>query len=67
MEKFNLYFSLLIVLGFFFLATYLLVSPTFSYIGIEVRVIFSVFLYLYGTFRILKVLTKRKRRDNEDE
>jgi len=67
MEKFNLYFSILIALGFFILATYLLVSPSFSYLSIEIRVIFSVFLYLYGAFRILRVLTKRKRRDNENE
>lgn len=67
MDKFNLYFSLLIVLGFYFLATYLLLSPSFSYLSTEIRVIFSVFLYLYGTFRILRVLTKRKRRDNEEE
>lgn len=65
MEKFNLYFTIIIALGFFFLATYLLVSPSFSYINIELRVIFSVFLYLYGTFRILRMLTKRKRGDND--
>ncbi len=66
MEKFNLYFTILIVLGFFVLATFLLVSPSFSYLSKEVRVIFSVFLYLYGVFRIVRELTKRKRRDNED-
>jgi len=66
MEKFNLYFTILIVLGFFVLATFLLVNPYFSYLSKEVRVIFSVFLYLYGVFRIVRELTKRKRRDNED-
>ncbi|MFH1296982.1 MAG: hypothetical protein ABIJ04_06885 [Bacteroidota bacterium] len=66
MEKFNLYFSILIVLGFFILATFLLVSPSFSYLSIEIRVIFSVFLYLYGLFRIVRVLIKRKQRDHED-
>lgn len=67
MEKFNLYFSVLIVLGFFILATFLLVSPSFSHINIEIRVIFAVFLYLYGAFRILRILTKLGKRDNEDE
>ncbi|MBL7137918.1 MAG: hypothetical protein ISS17_04000 [Bacteroidales bacterium] len=66
MEKFNIYFSILISLGFFVLATFLLVSPSFSYLSIEIRVVFSVFLYLYGLFRIARVLTKRKRRDHED-
>lgn len=67
MNKLNLYFSILIALGFFFLATYFLISPSFQHISLEIRVIFSVFLYLYGSFRILRVLTKRKRRDDEDE
>lgn len=67
MDKFNLYFTILIVLGFYFLATYLLVSPSFDYIKLDLRIIFSAFLYLYGTFRIVRVLTKRKRRDSEDE
>ncbi|MBL6950589.1 MAG: hypothetical protein ISR57_08100 [Bacteroidales bacterium] len=66
MEKFNLYFTILIVLGFFVLATFLLVSPSFSYLSKEIRVIFSVFLYLYGIFRVVRVITKRKRRDDED-
>jgi len=66
MEKFNLYFTILIVLGFFVLATFLLVSPSFSYLSKEIRVIFSVFLYLYGVFRVVRVITKRKRRDDED-
>ncbi|MBC8314900.1 MAG: hypothetical protein H8E51_05310 [Bacteroidetes bacterium] len=66
MEKFNLYFTILIVLGFFVLATFLLVSPSFSDLSKEIRVIFSVFLYLYGIFRVVRVITKRKRRDDED-
>jgi len=60
MDKFNLYFSILIVLGFFVLATILLVSDTFQYLDISIRVIFAVFLYLYGAFRIVRVLTKRR-------
>lgn len=67
MGKLNIYFAILIALGFFFLATYFLVSPSFHHIKLEIRVIFSVFLYLYGTFRIFRVLTMRKRRESEDE
>ena len=66
MDKFNLYFTILIVLGFFVLATFLLVSPSFSYLSQEIRIMFSVFLYLYGVFRIVRVLTKGRRRDDED-
>jgi hypothetical protein len=63
MEKFNLYFTILIVLGFFFLATYILVSDSFQYLDLTVRLIFAIFLYLYGAFRIAKVLTKHRKRD----
>ena len=66
MEKFNLYFTILIVSGFFILATFLLVSPSFSYLSKEIRIIFAVFLYIYGVFRIVRVLTSRRRRDDED-
>jgi hypothetical protein len=64
MDKFNLYFSLLIVLGFFFLATFLLVSPYFSYLNKEIRIIFSVFLYLYGLFRLVRVFLKSRRKND---
>lgn len=67
MEKFNLYFSVLIVLGFFILATFLLVSPSFSYISVEIRVVFSVFLYLYGIFRVVRIISKFRRREREDD
>ena len=66
MEKFNLYFAILIALGFFALATFLLVSPSFADIGKELKIIFAVFLYLYGVFRVVRSLTKRRRRDDED-
>ena len=66
MDKFNLYFTILIALGFFILATFLLVSPSFASISQELKVIFAIFLYLYGVFRIVRVLTKRRRRDDED-
>ena len=45
--------SLFIVLGF-----YLLLSPKFAYLSKEIRVIFSVFLFLYGAFRIVRYLYK---------
>jgi len=67
MEKFTFYFSILIVLGFFILATYLLISPSFSYLSTEIRVVFAVFLYLYGAFRILRILTKHKKQNTEEE
>ena len=61
------YISLFIVAGFFILATFLLVSPYFAYLNQEIRVIFAVFLYLYGSFRLVRVFIKRPRHDDERE
>ena len=66
MDKFNLWFSVLIALGFFVLGTFLLVSPSFSYIKQEIRIVFAVFLYLYGTFRVVRILSKRRKKDDEE-
>ena len=67
MEKIMQYIGLLIVAGFFVLATFLLASPYFSYLNIEIRVIFAVFLYLYGMFRLVRIFMKRPRRDTEND
>jgi len=66
MEKFNLFFSLLIVLGFFALGIFLLLSPSFSYLNKEIRIIFAVFLFLYGTFRTLRIILKSRKRSDEN-
>jgi len=59
------YFSLAVVAMFFILGVYLLVSPSFNYLPKEVRVIFSVFLFLYGAYRLVRVLTKRKEEEED--
>jgi len=64
MEQFTRYFSILIVLGFFTLGTLLLLHPYFSYLNKEIRVVFAVFLYLYGFFRMVRIFLKiRKKND----
>jgi len=67
MDKVMRYISLLIALGFFVLATFLLFSPYFGYLSSEVRVIFAVFLYLYGAFRMVRILMKQRRERDDSE
>lgn len=65
MQKFVKYFSLLVIALYFFLGVYILVSPAFSYLPKEIKIIFSVFLFLYGGFRLARLWTKY-REDNEE-
>lgn len=67
MEKVMRYISLLIIVGFFVLATFLLVGSYFSYLPQEVRVIFAIFLYLYGMLRLVRTFTKKRSREEEEE
>jgi uncharacterized membrane protein len=65
MQKFVKYFSLLVIALYFFLGVYILVSPAFSYLPKEIKIIFSVFLFLYGGFRLARLWTKY-REENEE-
>ena len=51
---------------FFVLGLYLLLSPKFFYIPKEIRVIFSVFLFLYGAFRVVRYLFKDRDREEDN-
>jgi general stress protein CsbA len=65
MQKFSKYFALLIVILYFTLGVFLLVSARFSYMKKEFRVIFAVFLFLYGSYRLARILTQRKQDEDE--
>jgi len=65
MRSFLKYFSYLVIALYFFLGVFVLVSPMFSYMSKEIRYIFAIFLFLYGGFRIARIMYKR-RRDQED-
>ena len=65
MGKFNKIFGIAIAAMFFFLGFWILFSPRFNYLTKEIKVIFAIFLFLYGTFRIVRYLFKE--RDNEKE
>ena len=64
MRKFNKYFAWFVIALYFFLGIYILVSPRI-YLTKEVKVIFAIFLFLYGGFRLVRLWTKN-REDKAD-
>jgi len=66
MAKYWKWFSILVVLMWFFLGCYILLSHRFDGLTKETRVIFAVFLFLYGAWRLARIFTKA-REDREEE
>ncbi|HTX89481.1 MAG TPA: hypothetical protein VMC08_10865 [Bacteroidales bacterium] len=66
MAKFNKIIGIAIALLFFVLGFYLLYAARFNYLSKEIRVIFAVFLFLYGAFRIVRYIFKDRDRDEEE-
>ena len=65
MRKFNKYFAWFVIILYFALGIWLLVSPRFSNLSQEVKVIFAVFLFLYGGYRLVRLWAKN-REENEE-
>jgi uncharacterized membrane protein len=65
MQKFAKYFSWFVILLYFILGVYVLVSPRFQYLSKEMKLVFSIFLFLYGSFRLAR-LWSRSREQNEE-
>jgi ABC-type nickel/cobalt efflux system permease component RcnA len=72
MSDLNLYTRLMqyvriaIILMFFVLGVFVLFSPNFNYIPWNFRVIFSIFILLYGIYRLISSFQKFKK-DKEEE
>jgi hypothetical protein len=41
------------------------VSPTFKHLSGEIKIIFSIFLFLYGAFRLARIWTKSREENQE--
>ena len=67
MKRFIRYFTWAVIALYFALGVYILVSPRFSYLSREIRVVFSVFLFLYGGFRIARLWTRHREEREEEE
>ena len=65
MKKFAAYFSWIVILLYFVLGVYVLVSPRFQYLSKETKLIFAIFLFLYGGFRIARLWTKNRENNRE--
>jgi hypothetical protein len=65
MQKFAKYFSILVVLLYYFLAVYILVGRQFQYLTREIKIIFAVFLFLYGSYRLARIWTKSREDKGE--
>ncbi len=66
MAKYWKIFSFAVVLMWFFLGFYVLLSHRFDGLTKEIRVIFAVFLFLYGSWRLVRIITKDRERREED-
>ena len=66
MSRFSKYFSIAVVTLYFCLGVFVLVSPRFQFMKKELKYIFAAFLFLYGAYRLVRILTKdRENRDEE--
>jgi hypothetical protein len=66
MRKFSKYFAVAVVSLYFFLGIFVLVSPRVNLQPKELKVIFAVFLFLYGTWRLARIITKNRTNKEED-
>jgi hypothetical protein len=65
MQKLAKYFTWIVIALYFVLGIYVLVSPRFQYLSKEVKIIFAAFLFLYGGFRLARLWSKNRERDQE--
>jgi hypothetical protein len=65
MSKWTRYIGIAIGSLFFIFGTYILVSPKYDYLTREIRVIFAIFLFLYGAYRIVRYIFPDRDRDDE--
>jgi len=64
MQKFAKYFSWFVILLYFVLGFFVILSPWF-HLSKEGKIIFATFLFLYGGFRIARLWTKNREQREE--
>ena len=65
MQKFAKYFSWFVILLYFILGVYVLVSQKYNNLSKEVKFIFAAFLFLYGGFRLARLWSKNREKNEE--
>jgi hypothetical protein len=67
LEKVERYISLAVVSLYFIAGCYLLICPRCQMMQKEFRIIFAIFLLLYGSYRLARILLIKKSDDDENE
>jgi hypothetical protein len=65
MGKFTKIIGIAIAAMFFLLGAFVLLSSRFSGLPKETRVIFAVFLFLYGAYRMVRYIYKDREEEEE--
>ncbi|MEI8004807.1 MAG: hypothetical protein WCI48_01265 [Bacteroidota bacterium] len=65
MKKYYKYFSYAVACLYFFLGAFIFFSPMLRYLPQTTKVIFSVFLFLYGGFRLARIWSKSREETDE--
>jgi len=60
-------FGFIMVACYLGIALYLLLSPSFKYIDLNMRIIFGSFFIAYGLFRLVRLISKIKNQNYENE
>ena len=66
-EKYYWYFSMLIVILIMLLGILLFVSDFFKNVPINIRFVIATFIISYGGFRLVMIINKSKKTNNENE
>jgi len=65
MRKYYKYFAYAVAMLYFFLGVLIFTSPMFGYLPKTIKVSFSVFLFLYGAFRLARIWSKSREEKDE--
>lgn len=66
-SKFMMVFGFVMVACYIGIACYLFFSPSFDYIDVNIRMVFSLFFFLYGLFRLVRQISKLRNSQYESE
>jgi hypothetical protein len=66
LAKYYWIFGLLVVILLIVLGLYILLSNYFDYVPSNFRFVIGFFIIAYGTFRLVNIIVKFKRNDDEN-
>ncbi len=67
MAKFSKILGITVSSLFILFGIYLFTNPPrFAYLSIEIRIIFAIFLLVYGAWRLVRYITKDRSKEEEN-